>query len=71
MALEGFLAFAPDMLSPLGGTPADESQGPAMIGKLNAAETVARLAAAVPFLARHAQCTGKVGVVGFSWAEAW
>jgi len=67
MALEGFLAFAPDMLSPLGGTPADESQGPAMIGKLDARETVARLAAAVPFLARHAQCTGKVGVVGFSW----
>ena len=67
MALEGFLAFAPDMLSPLGGTPADESQGPAMIGKLDAGETVARLAAAVPFLAGNAECTGKVGVVGFSW----
>jgi carboxymethylenebutenolidase len=67
MALEGFLAFAPDMLSPLGGTPADESQGPPMIGKLDAGETVARLAAAVGFLAAHAGCTGKVGVVGFSW----
>ncbi|MBI4873644.1 MAG: dienelactone hydrolase family protein [Acidobacteria bacterium] len=67
LAAEGFLAFAPDMLTPLGGTPANESEGPAMIGKLNAAETVARLAAAVPFLARHAGCTGKVGVVGFSW----
>lgn len=67
MALEGFLAFAPDMLSPLGGTPADEAEGPAMIGKLNADETVQRLAAVVPFLARNAECTGKVGVVGFSW----
>jgi carboxymethylenebutenolidase len=67
MALEGFLAFAPDMLTPLGGTPANESEGPAMIGKLDADETVARLAAAVPFLAKNAQCTGKVGVVGFSW----
>ncbi len=67
MALEGFLAFAPDMLSPLGGTPANESEGPAMIGKLNADETVTRLAAAVPFLARNAECTGKVGAVGFSW----
>ncbi len=38
-----------------------------MIGKLNADETVARLAAAVPFLAKNAECTGKVGVVGFSW----
>jgi carboxymethylenebutenolidase len=67
MALEGFLAFAPDMLTPLGGTPADESQAPAMIGKLNADETVARLAAGVAFLAKNAECTGKVGVVGFSW----
>ena len=67
MALEGFLAFAPDMLSPLGGTPANESEGPAMIGKLSADETVARLAAGVVFLAKNAECTGKVGVVGFSW----
>ncbi len=67
MALEGFLAFAPDMLTPLGGTPADESKGPQMIGSLNADETVARLAAAAPFLATHAESTGKVGVVGFCW----
>jgi carboxymethylenebutenolidase len=67
MAIEGFLAFAPDLLTPLGGTPANESEGPAMIGKLNADETVARLAAGVVFLAKNAGCTGKVGVVGFSW----
>lgn len=67
MALEGFLAYAPDMLTPLGGTPADESQGPQMIGKLDANETVARLAGAVRFLAGHAESTGKVGVVGFCW----
>lgn len=67
MALQGFLAFAPDMLSPLGGTPADESKGPAMIGSLNREETVARLAEAVRFLASHEGSTGKVGVVGFCW----
>jgi carboxymethylenebutenolidase len=67
MALEGFLAFAPDMLSPLGGTPSDESQGPKMIGSLNAGETVQRLAAAVPFLAGHRESTGKVGAIGFCW----
>jgi carboxymethylenebutenolidase len=67
MALEGFLAYAPDMLTPLGGTPADESKGPQMIGSLNADETVARLAAAAPFLANHAESTGNVGVVGFCW----
>ena len=67
MAIEGFLAFAPDMLTPLGGTPADESKGPQMIGTLDPNETVARLAGAVRFLAAHAESTGKVGVVGFCW----
>lgn len=67
MALEGFLAYAPDMLTPLGGTPADQSKGPQMIGSLNAEETVARLASGVSFLAKHPESTGKVGVVGFCW----
>lgn len=67
LAVEGFLALAPDALSPLGGTPADESKATEMIGSLNAGETVARLAAAVPFLASHEGSTGKVGVVGFCW----
>ncbi len=67
IALEGFLAFAPDMLSPLGGTPADEDKGREMIGTLDADETARRIAAAVPFLERHAESTGKVGAVGFCW----
>lgn len=67
LALEGFLAFAPDALAPLGGTPADEDKAREMIGTLNAGDTVTRLAAAVPFLARHAESTGKVGAVGFCW----
>jgi carboxymethylenebutenolidase len=66
-AVDGFLAFAPDALSPIGGTPADQDQAVKMIGSLNAAETVARLSAAVKFLATHAESTGKVGVVGFCW----
>jgi carboxymethylenebutenolidase len=67
LAVEGFLAFAPDMLSPLGGTPADQTQATQMIRTLNADETAARLASAVPFLARHAESTGKVGAIGFCW----
>jgi len=67
LGVEGFLALAPDMLSPLGGTPLDESKATQLIASLNNDETVARLAAAVPFLARHAESTGKVGVVGFCW----
>jgi carboxymethylenebutenolidase len=71
LAVEGFLALAPDMLSPLGGTPSDETKATQMIGGLNADETIARLAAAVPFLARHAESTGKVGVVGFCWGGGY
>jgi carboxymethylenebutenolidase len=50
-ALEGFVAFAPDFLSPLGGTPDDEDQAREMIGQLDGAETVENAAAAVRFLA--------------------
>jgi carboxymethylenebutenolidase len=67
LALDGFLAFAVDMLSPLGGTPSDEDKARDMIGTLNAAETARRIAAAVPFLERHAESTGNVGIVGFCW----
>ncbi|MBI3939598.1 MAG: dienelactone hydrolase family protein [Acidobacteria bacterium] len=67
LAVEGFLALAPDLLSPAGGTPSEEDKATEMIGKLNAGETVAHLAAAVAFLAGHGESTGKVGVVGFCW----
>ena len=67
LALEGFLSLAVDMLSPLGGTPADEDKGREMIHTLKADETAHRIAAAVPFLEHHAELTGKVGVVGFCW----
>lgn len=67
MALEGFLALAPDALSPLGGTPKDDSEVSKMFASLNAADTVANLAAAMKYLAAHPESTGKVGVVGFCW----
>jgi carboxymethylenebutenolidase len=67
VALEGFLAFAVDMLSPLGGTPADEDKARDLIGTLNADETAHRVAAAVPFLQRRKGSTGAVGAVGFCW----
>ena len=67
LALEGFLALAVDMLSPLGGTPADEDKGRDMIATLKADETARRIAAAVPFLAHHSESTGEVGIIGFCW----
>jgi len=67
IALEGFLAFAPDALSPVGGTPDDEDRAREMIYELDRDANLARFVAAVPFLAGHPESTGKVGVVGFCW----
>ena len=67
MALEGFLVLAPDLLSPLGGTPANEDTAREMIGKLDSGNTVANLRGAVDWLAHHDQSNGKVGAMGFCW----
>ncbi len=67
MALEGFLALGPDLLSPAGGTPSNEDTARDMIGKLDGPQTIQNVAAAVTFLAKHAQGNGKVGAMGFCW----
>jgi carboxymethylenebutenolidase len=71
MALEGYLALAFDALSPQGGTPEDESSAREMMGDLEFDQTLANLSAAVPFLASHSECTGKVGAVGFCWGGGY
>jgi carboxymethylenebutenolidase len=70
MALEGFIALAPDFLSPLGGTPADEEAARAMITRIDPEQTTANAVAAVAYLASQDTSTGKVGVVGFCWGGA-
>ena len=67
VAVAGFLALAPDFLSPAGGTPTNEDQARDMIGKLEAAATVANAVASVAHLRAHAEGNGKVGAVGFCW----
>lgn len=67
LALEGFVALAPDFLSPSGGTPEDQDVARDMIGKLDAGQTVANAVAAVSFLKSHPSSNGKVGIVGFCW----
>jgi carboxymethylenebutenolidase len=67
VALEGFLALGPDMLSPLGGTPADEDQARTLIGQLDSKQTVENLVRTIAYLEGHAGATGKVGTVGFCW----
>jgi carboxymethylenebutenolidase len=67
MALEGFVALAPDFLSPSGGTPADEDKAREMIGALDGKQTVGNAVATVAFLASHEATTGKAGAMGFCW----
>jgi carboxymethylenebutenolidase len=67
MALEGFVALAPDFLSPKGGTPADEEAARKLIGELDAAQTVGNAVATVAFLKAHEAANGKVAATGFCW----
>lgn len=67
MALEGFVALAPDFLSPLGGTPENEDQARDMFSKLDAATTVANGEATVVYLSKLEATNGNVGAIGFCW----
>ncbi len=67
VALEGFLAIAPDALSPLGGTPNDPDEARTMIGKLDSQATIKNYVAAAKYLKTHPLSTGKVGCMGFCW----
>ncbi len=67
MALEGFIALAPDFLSPLGGTPGDEDKARDMFGQLDAKRTAANGVATVNYLKKHASSNGKIGAIGFCW----
>jgi carboxymethylenebutenolidase len=66
-ALEGFLAFAPDALAPLGGYPGDEDRARALFGQLDQTKTREDFVAAAVLLKRRPDGNGKVGVVGFCY----
>jgi carboxymethylenebutenolidase len=67
LAVDGFLALAPDGLSRLGGTPDDPDKAREMIYTLPKEGTLADFLAAVDWLAQHPGSAGKVGSVGFCW----
>ena len=66
VGLAGYRAVAPDMLSPSGGTPANEDTARDMIGKLDMARSTADAVTIVDELAKSSR-GGKVGAVGFCW----
>lgn len=67
VALEGFLAVAPDALSPVGGTPDDIDEARSLIQTLDREANTQNFVAAVKYLQTHPQSTGKVGCTGFCW----
>jgi carboxymethylenebutenolidase len=70
LAAEGFMALAPDALSPLGGTPTDADKARQMIGQLDGPSTTKDFVAAAQYLKTHPLSTGKVGCTGFCWGGA-
>lgn len=71
LALEGFVAMAPDLLSPSGGTPTDEDQARTAISELTDDITRSNLLAGHEFLKTFAKSNGNIGAVGFCWGGGW
>jgi carboxymethylenebutenolidase len=67
LAVAGFLAIAPDLLSVAGGTPSSEDQGRELHAKANKGDMQAAAVAAIAFAKNHPESTGKVGAVGFCY----
>jgi carboxymethylenebutenolidase len=65
LALDGFLALAPDALTPLGGYQGDDEKAAQLFSQLDPAKRVEDFAAAAGYLKARPDCTGKIGVVGF------
>jgi carboxymethylenebutenolidase len=66
-AVEGFLALAPDGLSPVGGYPGNDDDGRALQAALNPAELRADMLNSARFLKSHKLSSGKLGATGFCW----
>jgi carboxymethylenebutenolidase len=67
IALEQFIAFAPDALTSVGGYPGDEDKAREAFGKLDQVKITEDFVTAVSVLKARPDCTGKLGVVGFCY----
>jgi len=65
LAVENYVAFAPDALAPVGGYPGDEEKARQLFASLDQKKMMEDLHAAVPFLKSLAECNGSIGAVGF------
>jgi carboxymethylenebutenolidase len=66
-ALAGFMAFAPDGLTSLGGFPGDDYKGGQMFGKVDRNKMTEDMVASAMWLKSRADCTGKIAATGFCY----
>jgi carboxymethylenebutenolidase len=67
VAVEGFLALAPDGLAPVGGYPGNDDAGRALQKRLDQDKLRLDMANSARFLKVEAASSGKLGVTGFCW----
>jgi carboxymethylenebutenolidase len=67
LAVDGFIAVAPDALTALGGYPGDEDKARTLFGQLDQAKIAADFLAAANYAQAHPSGNGKLGAVGFCW----
>ena len=67
IAVDGYVAFAPDALFPLGGYPGDEDKARESFSKLDQTKTREDFIAAAAFLNARPETNGKLGAVGFCY----
>lgn len=67
LALDGYMAFAPDALTPLGGYPGDEDKARELFGKLDQTKSREDFLAGAAWLKARADSNGKLGTVGFCY----
>jgi len=70
VAQAGFIALAPDALSPFGGTPQNEDEARDQIGKLDATKNLNNFLKGLDHLSTLPESNGKTGCVGFCWGGA-
>jgi carboxymethylenebutenolidase len=65
LAVEHFVARAPDALTPLGGSPGDDEKGAQLFSQLDPKKRTENLVAAYAFPKSRPECSGKIGAAGF------
>lgn len=66
-ALANFMAFAPDVLTTVGGYPGDDYQGGQLFSQIDNAKKFEDIVASALWLKNRTDCTGKIGATGFCY----